>query len=195
MELNNDITWHHRKVLRKDRMSLVKGQNKLIWFTGLSGSGKSTLAIELERRLYEGGFLVYLLDGDNIRHGLNRDLGFSKSDREENIRRISEVSKLFFDSGIFVITSFISPFKKERDSARKLVGDENFIEVFVDCPLEECERRDTKGLYKKARAGLINDFTGVSQEYEAPENPDLVLNTNELNVEGCVDRLIDYLGL
>ena len=190
MEATN-ITWHDRKISRIDKSDLIKSPNKVVW---LSGSGKSTIAVELEKKLHEKGILSYLLDGDNVRHGLNKNLGFTKEDREENIRRIAEVTRLFHDSGLFVMASFISPFKKERDFARSLVGDD-FVEVFVDCPLEECEKRDTKGLYKKAREGLIKDFTGIDQEYEIPENPEIILNTKEKNVEECVEEILKYLEL
>jgi adenylylsulfate kinase len=189
-----NISWHERKVFRKEKSKLVNNPNKVIWLTGLSGSGKSSLAMRLEKRLHDKGILSYVLDGDNIRHGLNRNLGFSKEDREENIRRVAEVTKLFHDSGIVVIASFISPFKKERDFARGLIG-EDFFEVFVNCPLEECEKRDTKGLYKKARLGEIKEFTGIDQEYEVPENPEITINTKGKSVEEGVEDIINYLGL
>ncbi len=190
----NNITWHNRKISRENRLDLTKNKNKVVWFTGLSGSGKSTIAIELEKKLHEKGILSYVLDGDNVRHGLNKDLGFSTKDREENIRRLAELTKLFHDSGVFTIASFISPFKKERDLARSYAG-EDFIEVHVDCPLEECEKRDTKGLYKKARSGELKEFTGISHPYEIPENPEITINTKDKNVEECVEEIIRYLKL
>ncbi|MBT3690770.1 adenylyl-sulfate kinase [Candidatus Woesearchaeota archaeon] len=189
-----NIIWHSRKISRENRLELTKTKNKVIWFTGLSGSGKSTIAIELEKKLHEKGILSYVLDGDNVRHGLNKDLGFSTKDREENIRRLAELTKLFYDAGIFTIASFISPLKKERDLARSYAG-EDFIEVYVDCPLEECEKRDTKGLYKKARSGELKEFTGISHSYEVPENPEITINTKDKNVEGCVEEIMKYLKL
>lgn len=189
-----NVTWHNRKVSREDRTNLLNRKNKVIWFTGLSGSGKSTIAVELEKKLHEKGILSYVLDGDNVRHGLNKDLGFSTQDREENIRRLAELTKLFHDSGIFVIASFISPFKKERDLARSYAG-EDFVEVHVDCPLEECEKRDTKGLYARARSGELKEFTGISHPYEIPENPEIKINTKDKSVEECVEEIINYLKL
>jgi adenylylsulfate kinase len=192
--VSSDLIWQKRKIFRKDKAELIGNPNKVIWFTGLSGSGKSSVAVELEKRLHEKGILSYVLDGDNVRNGLNKNLGFSEKDRGENIRRLAEVTKLFYDSGIFVITSFISPFKKEREFARNLIG-EDFIEVFVDCPLAECERRDTKGLYKKARLGEIKDFTGVSQDYEIPENPEVILKTKDKDLDECTNQIIEYLKI
>lgn len=168
--------------------------DKVIWFTGLSGSGKTTLATLLERELTEQNIKCVLLDGDVIRKGLNKDLGFSDADRKENIRRIAEVSKLMMDAGLTVITAFISPFQDDRSSVREIVGASNMIEVFVDCPLEVCERRDVKGLYKKARAGEIPNFTGISSPYERPANPDLVILTNELSIEQSLDRLMKFIA-
>jgi len=191
--MTKNIKWHHGKVLREDRNELLGYNNKVLWFTGLSGSGKSTLAVEVEKKLYEKGILTYRLDGDNIRHGLNKDLGFSIEDREENIRRIAEVTKLFYDSGIYVLVCFISPFKKERDYARSLIG-EDFIEIFVDCSLEECEKRDTKGLYAKARAGEIKDFTGISSPYEAPENPEIKVDVVSREIDECVEEILSKSG-
>lgn len=164
-------------IARRDREKIKGHQGKVIWFTGLSGSGKSTLANALDCALHEAGKHTYILDGDNIRHGLNQDLGFTDEDRVENIRRIAEVSKLMLDAGLIVMTAFISPFKAERDMARSLIGPENFIEVHVNTPLEICETRDPKGLYKKARAGVISNMTGINSAYEAPTSPDICINT------------------
>lgn len=167
----------------------------VIWFTGLSGSGKTTLATNVESRLRELGLKCRLLDGDVIRKGLNKDLGFSESDRRENIRRVAEVSKLFIDSDIIVLSAFISPFEADRSRVREIVGANNMIEVFVDCPLEVCEQRDTKGLYKKARAGEVQDFTGISSPYERPTHPDIVIPTNVLSIENSVDELMKQILL
>jgi len=175
------------------RVDLKKHKPAVIWFTGLSGSGKSTIANLLEKRLYDLSCHTYLLDGDNVRHGLNRDLGFTHSDRIENIRRMGEVSRLFADSGQMVITAFISPFKSDRLMVRSLLPEDQFIEVYVNTPLEECEKRDPKGLYKKARAGEIGYFTGISSPYEAPVNPEIEVNTMESSIETSVEKIIDYL--
>ena len=164
----------------------------VLWFTGLSGSGKSTLAFQLERRLFDMGYKVFVLDGDNVRHGLNSDLGFKPEDREENIRRIGEVAALFATAGLVILTAFISPYRRDRDMARKASG-VGFHEVFVDAPLEVCEARDPKGLYRKARAGEIPEFTGVSAPYEAPEHPELVVDTGELTVDQSLDILEEYI--
>jgi bifunctional enzyme CysN/CysC len=165
----------------------------VIWFTGLSGSGKSTLANQLEVELYKQGKHTYLLDGDNIRQGLNKDLGFTDADRIENIRRIAEVAKLMMDAGLIVITAFISPFKREREMARQLIEEENFIEVFVDTPLEICEQRDPKGLYKKAREGKLPNFSGISSPYEAPENPDVTIHGNHIKSKSS--SILQIIGL
>lgn len=165
----------------------------MIWFTGLSGSGKSTLATHLEFQLYAQNFKTYLLDGDNVRIGLNKDLGFSDDSRKENIRRIGEVSKLFLDSGLVVLSAFISPFEEDRNQVRTIVGHENFLEVFVDCPLEVCEQRDIKGLYKKARAGEVKNFTGITSPYERPRNPDITISTHLQNVNESLTLLIEYI--
>lgn len=172
---------------------LIRTSRPVIWLTGLSGSGKSTIANELELALHKLGIKSYVLDGDNIRTGLNKDLGFSDADRKENMRRIAEVAKLFSDSETVTIAAFISPFRQERAEARKIVGD-NFIEVHVDASLEVCEQRDVKGLYKKARAGEIPNFTGIDSPYEVPENPDILLDSGKLTIEECVNKLLDYLG-
>jgi adenylylsulfate kinase len=187
-----NITWHHHTVSREDREMRNSHGTAVLWFTGLSASGKSTIAQALQAVLFEHGCQAYVLDGDNIRHGLNKDLGFSPEDREENIRRIGEVAALFRDAGFIVSTAFISPYRADRDKARSLCGDA-FIEVYVYCPVDVCEDRDPKGLYKKAREGKIPEFTGISAPYEEPDNPELVLNTAELSLEGCVGKVIEYL--
>ena len=188
-----NITWHEANVVQADREKLLNQKGCVIWFTGLSGSGKSTLALEVENKLHQRGHLTYVLDGDNIRHGLNKNLGFSPEDREENIRRIGEVAKLFNDAGVIAMTAFISPYRTDRDNARDLLDAGRFVEVFVDCPLEVCEARDTKGLYQKARAGEIKEFTGISAPYEVPVQPELTVNTSELTLEECTERVIARL--
>lgn len=188
-----NITWQHGEVKQEDREQLLKQRGMTLWFTGLSGSGKSTLAVQLEQRLTEQGHVCYRLDGDNIRHGLNKDLGFSPKDRTENIRRIAEVSKLFVDCGVIVMTSFISPYRADRDAARAVVGDDAFLEIYVKCPIETCEERDPKGLYKKARAGEIPEFTGVSAPYEEPTAPQIVVETHALSVDEVVAQLMKEL--
>ncbi|MBF0399764.1 MAG: adenylyl-sulfate kinase [Magnetococcales bacterium] len=187
------IVWHQATVTRARRERQNRHKGMALWFTGLSGSGKSTLAHALEEHLHQLGCHTFVLDGDNIRHGLCRDLGFSIADRQENIRRMGEVTKLFVEAGLITLAAFISPFQADREQARALAGRENFVEIYCQCPLEICEQRDRKGLYQKARAGLIDDFTGISSPYEEPVNADLVLNTAELSVEACVTRLADYL--
>ena len=188
-----NITWHEANVVQTDREKLLNQKGCVIWFTGLSGSGKSTLALEVESTLYRRGHLTYVLDGDNIRHGLNKNLGFSPEDREENIRRIGEVAKLFAEAGVIAMTAFISPYRADRDNARALLDAGRFVEVFVDCPLEVCEARDTKGLYKKARAGEIKEFTGISAPYEAPPHPELTVNTDNQTLEECTERVVALL--
>lgn len=178
------------KVDLKEREGLLRQHPLVIWFTGLSGSGKSTLAVQLEANLAARGYKTYLLDGDNIRTGLNKDLSFTDEGRIENIRRIGEVAKLFVDAGIIVLTAFISPFRSDREQARQIVGTNSFMEVFVDCPIEVCEQRDVKGLYRKARAGEVANFTGIDSPYEVPDHPDLILKTNELSVEASQNLLI-----
>lgn len=191
--VSGDVVWHNSTVTREDRVAL-KGQKPVIlWFTGLSGSGKSTVANAVESKLLQMGKHSYLLDGDNVRHGLNRDLGFSDADRVENIRRIGEVAKLFVDAGSIVLTAFISPFVSDRQQVRELVTEGEFLEVFVDTPLEVCEARDPKGLYKKARAGEIKHFTGIDSEYQAPENPEIHLQTADLSIEACADFVVAEL--
>ena len=178
------------KVSADERQRLMNQRPKLIWFTGLSGSGKSTLAVQLEAALHAKGFKTYLLDGDNIRSGLNRDLSFTDEARVENIRRISEVCKLFLDAGVVLLSAFISPFQADREQVKGIVGNENYIEVFVDAPLEVCEQRDVKGLYKKARAGEVKNFTGISSPYEKPTQPDVVIATDKMSVEESMKVLI-----
>ncbi|MFO7866651.1 MAG: adenylyl-sulfate kinase [Candidatus Aminicenantes bacterium] len=188
-----NITWHDGQITKADRERLLHQKGIVIWFTGLSGAGKSTLALALEEKLFERGRLSYVLDGDNIRHGLNKNLGFSPEDREENIRRIGEVAKLFADAGIITMTAFISPYRNDRDQARRLLKEKEFIEVFVKVPLDVAEERDTKGLYKKARAGEIAEFTGISAPYEEPDKPELIIDTSLLNIKDSVDLVISYL--
>jgi len=188
-----NIVWHQGAVNRDDREKLNGHKGATVWLTGLSGSGKSTIAVDLEKRLCERGVRTYILDGDNVRHGLNKNLGFSPEDRTENIRRIGEVAKLFTDAGLVAITAFISPYRADRDQVRGLMKAGDFIEIFVDCPVEVCEQRDVKGLYKKARAGEIKEFTGISAPYEAPSNPELTLASHELSVAAAVDKVLGYL--
>jgi len=190
---DNNIVWHNQSITKEKRPTLLNQKPCILWFTGLSGSGKSTIANAVELELFKRGRKTYLLDGDNVRHGLNKDLGFSEQDRIENIRRIGEVAKLFVDSGLIVLTAFISPFKSDRQIARSLVKYDEFIEVFIDTPLEVCEQRDPKGLYKKARDGAIKNFTGISSPYEAPEEPQIYIKTDEHSIEECVDIVINYL--
>ncbi|REE01649.1 adenylyl-sulfate kinase [Marinoscillum furvescens] len=193
MSTNENIIPHQHTITLEDRVKKNGYRPKLLWFTGLSGSGKSTLASALETYLHQNGFQTYILDGDNVRSGLNKDLDFSDDSRKENIRRISEVSKLFVDAGLIVLTAFISPFREDRATARSLVGDENFIEVFVDTPLEECEKRDVKGLYAKARAGKIPNFTGIDSPFERPENPEVHIETVGLTVEESLNVLLEKI--
>ncbi|MGL4806959.1 MAG: adenylyl-sulfate kinase [Bacteroidales bacterium] len=182
-----------RMLQRSDREDLLNQKGLMIWFTGLSGSGKSTLAIALERELHQRGILCRILDGDNIRSGINNNLGFSNEDRIENIRRIAEVSKLFVDTGVVTLAAFISPTNDIRKLATDIIGSDDFIEVFVDTPLRVCEERDVKGLYKKARAGEIKDFTGISSPFEAPENPALTIDTSAQSIEASVEQLLAYV--
>ena len=190
---DENVVWHQHELNKLVRAKQKKQKPCILWFTGLSGSGKSTIAGALEQRLYGLGHHTYLLDGDNVRHGLNKDLGFSDADRVENIRRIGEVSKLFCDAGLLVMSAFISPFREDRQMVRELVEASEFVEVFMDTPLEECERRDPKGLYKKARSGEIRNFTGIDSVYERPESPEIVLNTALQSVDEAVNKIIDYL--
>lgn len=188
-----DIKWHHYTITKEDRRNRNGHHSFVLWFTGLSGSGKSTVANAVSRKLFELGIQNYVLDGDNIRHGLNKDLGFSSEDRTENIRRIGEVSKLFVDSGQLVLTAFISPFRQDREQVRSILEPNEFIEVYVKCPIEVCEERDPKGLYKKVRNGEIRNFTGIDSPYEEPVSPELVINTHHDSVEECAEQIISYL--
>jgi adenylylsulfate kinase len=194
-ESQAEVIWHQTHITKDHRAKQKNQVPKCIWLTGLSGSGKSTLANALEVALTEQGKHTYLLDGDNVRHGLNKNLGMSDEDRTENIRRVSEVAKLMVDAGLVVITAFISPFRADRDAARALFEDGEFVEVFADAPLEECEKRDPKGLYKKARAGEIKEFTGIDSPYEAPANAEVVINTAENDIGECVRQLIEKIGV
>jgi adenylylsulfate kinase len=190
-----NVTWQEGDISREDRYNILRQRGVTVWFTGLSGSGKSTIAVALEHALYKIGKLTYRLDGDNVRLGINKNLGFSEADRKENIRRIGEVAKLFGDAGVISLSSFISPYKGDRDEVRELhekAGLE-FIEVFVDCSLAEAEKRDPKGLYKKARAGEIKNFTGIDDPYEAPVNPEIHLKTDEMTLEQEVEIVLDHL--
>lgn len=188
---NSDLVWHHATVTRKRREELNKHKGALVWFTGLSGAGKSTLAHVVEEQLYQKGYRTYVLDGDNVRHGLCADLSFTEEDRHENIRRIAHMSHQFVEAGVIVLTAFISPFQIDRDKAKKIVGDD-FHEIYCKCSLDVCEQRDVKGFYKKARAGNIKHFTGISSPYEEPKNPNLILNT-ENNFNENVNELLKYL--
>jgi adenylylsulfate kinase len=191
---STNTVWHNATVTREKREALNGHQSALIWFTGLSGSGKSTLAHTVEERLYQLGCRTFVFDGDNVRHGLCSDLGFSAEDRAENIRRIGEMSGLFLEAGIISLTAFISPFRKDRGLVRSLVGNDRFIEVYCSCSIEVCESRDVKGLYKRARAGEIKDFTGISSPYEEPEKPELILNTDYSPLEESTERVLDLLA-
>ncbi|WP_428908301.1 adenylyl-sulfate kinase [Niallia sp. Krafla_26] len=193
MGKSTNIVWHEQSILKEDRRKQNGHNSFVLWFTGLSGSGKSTLANALAARLYHESVRNYVLDGDNIRHGLNKDLGFSDEDRTENIRRIGEVAKLFVDSGQVVLTAFISPFKADRELVRNLLEDKEFIEVYVKCPIETCEERDPKGLYQKARQGVIKEFTGISSPYEEPENPEIIVESHLNSIEESVEKIISYL--
>lgn len=192
----SNVSWHHGDVKTQDRNKLLGQKGATLWFTGLSGSGKSTVAVALEGALFNRGHLCYRLDGDNVRLGINKNLGFSADDRTENIRRIGEISKLYVDTGIIALSSFISPYRSDRDAVRKLHEESGmeFIEIFVDVPLAVAEERDPKGLYKKARAGEIKGFTGIDDPYEAPEAPDLVLNSHQMSLEDEVDAVLKLLS-
>ena len=191
--MEENIIRHDYSVNRQDRRANLEQNSFLMWFTGLSGSGKSTIANALEHKLHKIGYKTYALDGDNIRKGINKGLTFSPEDRTENIRRIAEVANLLVDSGIIVLAAFVSPYKKDRENIRRIVGNDNFVEIFVNTSLEECERRDVKGLYKKARAGEIKDFTGVNAPYEAPEVPDVEIVTDGLSIEECVEKIYEKI--
>ena len=188
-----NTVWHQSVIKRGDREKLHKHKSVVLWFTGLSGSGKSTLAHAIEERLYKNGISTYVLDGDNVRHGLCSDLSFTDSDRVENIRRISDLAKLLTDAGIITLTAFISPFKVDRDEARKRMPHGDFLEIYCQCPIEICEQRDVKGLYKKARAGEIPFFTGIDSPYEAPVRPELVINTCDVSLEDSVQEVLILL--
>lgn len=190
---SSNTVWHEAAITRRHREEKNGHKSVIIWFTGLSGSGKSTLAHAVEQRLFDAGCNTYVCDGDNIRHGLCGDLGFSQEDRLENIRRIGEVAKLFLDSGVITLTAFISPYRNDRLRARRLVSDGDFIEIYCRCSLGVCEDRDVKGLYKRARAGEINEFTGISAPYEEPEQAEIVLDTDRRSIEDCVHEVVRYL--
>ncbi|KHE67417.1 adenylyl-sulfate kinase [Halobacillus sp. BBL2006] len=190
---STNITWHESKVAKAERQELKNHKSPVLWFTGLSGSGKSTLSVEVEKALYELGVHSYRLDGDNVRHGLNKNLGFSPEDRTENIRRIGEVAKLMNDAGLVTLTAFISPYREDRDNVRELFDDGDFVEVYAKCSLEEAENRDPKGLYKKARSGEIKGFTGIDAPYEEPTSPEIVVETDKTSLEDSVKLVINYL--
>ena len=188
-----NVTWHEHKVTKEEREALLKQRGVVLWFTGLSGSGKSSVANEVAYKLHSMGHITYVLDGDNIRHGLNKDLGFSPEDRDENIRRISEVACLFADAGVIAITAFISPYRKLRNFCRELAGQGRFLEIYTKACLETCEKRDPKGLYKKAKAGIIKEFTGINAPYEEPENPELIIDTDKYNIEESAEIILKKL--
>ena len=194
-QIATNVTWHDGEISREDRYQILRQKGATIWFTGLSGSGKSTIAVAVEKALHSMGKLSYRLDGDNVRLGINKNLGFSEEDRKENIRRIGEIAKLFGDAGTISLSSFISPYKDDRDEVRQLheAADLPFVEVFVDCSLAVAEERDPKGLYRKARAGEIKNFTGIDDPYEAPESPEIHLRTDEMTLQQEVATIIDYL--
>ena len=191
--MEKNIVTHEFQVTVKDRRQANKHQSCLLWFTGLSGSGKSTIANEVEKALFKSGIHTYSLDGDNVRSGINKDLSFAPQDRTENIRRIGEIANLMVDAGLVVLAAFVSPYKKDREAVRHIVKDINFVEIYISTPLEECERRDTKGLYKKARAGEIKNMTGINAPYEAPEHPDITINAATQSIESAVNTIINYL--
>jgi len=191
--MNENVIWHKATVTRERREKLNGHRSFVLWFTGLSGSGKSTLAHAVEERLHQRGCRTFVFDGDNVRHGLCSDLGFGEEDRKENIRRIGEMTKLFVEAGVIAMTAFISPFRSERQKVRNLFQEGEFIEVFCDCSLEKCEERDVKGLYAKARAGLIPNYTGISSPYEAPENPEIHVHTDRETLEESIDKVMRYL--
>lgn len=190
---SSNVVWHHATVSRARREVQNDHRSFVLWFTGLSGSGKSTLAHALEERLHLGGCRTFVFDGDNVRHGLCSDLSFSEEDRAENIRRVGEMSKLFVEAGVIALTAFISPFRKERNRVRSLLGHGDFLEIYCRCPLEVCEQRDVKGLYRRARAGEIREFTGISSPYEEPEQADLIVDTDQMNLDQCADAVLQLL--
>jgi adenylylsulfate kinase len=193
MSKKNNVIWHDVHVEKADRNRLNNHKSGLIWFTGLSASGKSTIAHYVEKKLFERGIRTYVLDGDNVRHGLNSNLGFSPEDRKENLRRIVELSKLFVDAGILVLAAFISPYKKDREYIRKRFENDNFLEIYVKCSVEECEKRDPKGQYKKAREGIIKNYTGISAPYEEPDNPNLIIETEKIDLASSVKQVLELL--
>jgi len=190
---NNNVVWHKVLVTRQMRESLNGHKSIALWFTGLPSSGKSTIAHALEKMLHDMGLKTYTFDGDNVRHGLCSDLGFSPEDRAENLRRIGEMIKLFLDAGIIALAAFVSPLKEDREKVKKIVGKENFVEIYCRCPVEVCKLRDTKGMYKKAETGEIKYYTGVSAPYEEPENPDIVLDTHLFSIEECIEKVFNYI--
>ncbi|MEJ2697356.1 MAG: adenylyl-sulfate kinase [Candidatus Sulfobium sp.] len=190
---NGNVIWHHATVTRKRREEKNGHRSVILWFTGLSGAGKSTLAHAVEERLHQMGCRTFVFDGDNVRHGLNCNLGFSPEERKENIRRIGEMCKLFVEAGVIALTAFISPFREDREKVRSLVNEGDFIEIFCACSIEVCESRDVKGMYARARRGEIENFTGISSPYEPPENPELVFDTGNVPLEECVERIVSYL--
>lgn len=194
MQNKNNVVWHHATVTRSRREGINGHRSVVLWFTGLSGAGKSTLAHAVEEHLHQKGCRTFVFDGDNVRHGLCADLGFSAADRSENIRRIGQMAKLFVDAGVIALTAFISPFRADRQRVREIVGESDFLEIYCRCSLEECERRDVKGLYAKARAGVIREFTGVSSPYEEPLAPDLVIDTERQSLEEAVERVCGFLA-
>jgi len=191
--MSENIVFHNYAVSREARNSQYKHPSFVLWFTGLSGSGKSTIANVVEQELFKKGFKTYTLDGDNIRSGINKGLSFSEEDRYENLRRIAEVGKLFVDAGIITIGAFVSPLEKDREQVKNIIGEQDFVEIFVDTSLEECERRDVKGLYKKARAGEIKNFTGIDAPYESPQNPDILIETEKESIEEAVRKIITFV--
>lgn len=193
MSQGSNLTWHDSEVTKADRQQRHGHKSAVIWFTGLSGSGKSTVSVELEKALFNLNVHSYRLDGDNVRHGLNKNLGFSPDDRKENIRRIGEVSKLLVDAGTIAITAFISPYREDRNEVREILDEGEFIEVYTQCGVEACEQRDPKGLYEKARKGEIKEFTGISAPYEAPEHPEITIDTEQQSVNESVETIISYL--
>ncbi|CAL26978.1 adenylyl-sulfate kinase [Staphylococcus carnosus] len=193
MVKSQNITWHDSEVTKNERQEKNGHKSVVLWFTGLSGSGKSTISVALEKALFERGVRSYRLDGDNIRHGLNNNLGFSPEDRKENIRRIGEVSKLLSDAGLITLTAFISPYREDRDHVREILEDGEFVEVYTKASVAACEERDPKQLYKKVRAGEIKNFTGIDAPYEAPEDPEIIVDTEENSVEEAVEQIIQYL--
>lgn len=189
-----NIVWHKGQITKYDRQRLNGHKSAVLWFTGYSGAGKSTLSVAVEKELHKRGIRTYVLDGDNVRHGLNNNLGFSPEDRTENIRRIGEVSKLFCDAGIMTLTAFISPYREDRDMVRSIMADGEFVEIYVKCSLSQCEKRDPKGLYKKARNGEIKGFTGIDAPYEAPRNPELVIETDRQKLAESVEEVLSFLS-